>query len=74
MMRRLHSMLLFCAVLYLLISATVSHAQGCSVCTNTAKSAPETQQRALEKGILTLVVPSAFILGGFGLVLYRNRH
>jgi hypothetical protein len=74
MARCLHRLLFLCALAYLLISATPSFAQGCSVCANTARSAPEAQQRALKKGILTLVVPTTLILGGFGLVLYRNRH
>lgn len=76
MARWLHRLLFLFAFAYLLIviGAMPSFAQGCSVCTNTAKSEPEAQQRALKKGILTLVVPTTFILGGFGLVLYRNRH
>jgi hypothetical protein len=74
MARRFQRLFFLCALAYLLVCATPSFAQGCSVCKNTAESAPQAQQRALKKGILTLVVPTTLILGGFGLVLYRNRH
>jgi uncharacterized membrane protein YadS len=48
-------------------------AQGCSVCGNTAASAPERQQRQLRKGIIVMLVPTMTILGAFGVVIYRNR-
>jgi uncharacterized membrane protein YadS len=65
-----------CRLLLLLIALSYAQtlaAQGCSVCGNTAASAPERQQQQLRKGIVVMLVPTMAILGAFGVVIYRNR-
>jgi hypothetical protein len=61
-------------LLFALSCASPLYAQGCAVCGNTAGSSPAAQRRALNKGILVLLVPTMAIIGSFGVLLYKHRH
>jgi len=55
------------------LPASVAFAQGCSVCKTSAEAAAAEQQKALNRGILMLAVPSVVIFGGLSIFAVRYR-
>ena len=48
-------------------------AQGCSMCKTSAEAAAAEEQKALNRGILMLAVPSVVIFGGLSIFAVRYR-
>lgn len=61
-------------ILFVLLTQT-AHASngGCPMCGEAAKSLGESGQRALNLGIVMMMVPVAFVIGVFGYMAYSRR-
>ncbi len=57
----------------LLMPTLPSFAQGCSMCKTSAEAAAAEQQKALNRGILMLALPSVIIFGGLSIFAVRYR-
>ncbi len=57
-----------------LVCASATFAQGCALCYNDAAATGPKAQAALRHGILTLIIPPAFIFVGMLSTLYRRRN
>ncbi len=57
----------------LLLPALSGFAQGCSMCKTNAESAAAEQQKALNRGIVMLALPSVIIFGGLSIFAIRYR-
>jgi hypothetical protein len=53
--------------------AAPAFGQGCAMCKADAATAPANTQRALRRGILTLLVPSLGMVLVLGVMVYRHR-
>jgi heme/copper-type cytochrome/quinol oxidase subunit 2 len=57
----------------LLLASLPVFAQGCSMCKTNAESAAAEQQKALNRGIVMLALPSVIIFGGLSIFAIRYR-
>ena len=55
------------------LPGSVAFAQGCSMCKTSAEAAAAEQQKALNRGILMLAIPSVIIFGGLSVFAVRYR-
>ena len=60
--------------LFVVLVGVPAFGQGCAMCKANAAAAPGESQRALRRGILTLLVPSLAMVGVLGGLVYRHRH
>jgi heme/copper-type cytochrome/quinol oxidase subunit 2 len=60
-------------VLLLAAPLETALAQGCAMCKTSAEAAAADQQKALNRGILVLAIPSVIIFGGISLFAVRYR-
>jgi hypothetical protein len=67
---------LFALVLLVIVilNASPAFSQGCAMCLNNAAAAPVESQRALNRGIFVLLVPSVGAMFGLIALAYRNRN
>ena len=54
--------------------AAPAFGQGCAMCKANVAASPASTQRALRRGILTLLLPSLGAVGVLGAVVYRHRN
>ena len=57
----------------LALPGSVATAQGCSMCKTSAEAAAAEQQKAMNRGILVLALPSVIIFGGLSIFAMRYR-
>ena len=55
------------------LPGSIAFAQGCSMCKTSAEAAAAQQQKALNRGILMLAIPSVVIFGGLSIFAIRYR-
>jgi hypothetical protein len=71
-MKGLRNLALF-VVVFGALFASPAFGQGCAMCKANAAAAPAESQRALKRGILTLLLPSLAMVGVLGGLVYRHR-
>jgi hypothetical protein len=62
------------AVAILLCLPTVTFAQGCALCYQSAASAGQRAIQALRSGIIILIIPPFFICSAITYLVYRRRN
>ena len=63
----------FAMVMLLLAPVGTAAAQGCAMCKTSAEAADAEQQKAMNRGILVLAIPSVIIFGGISIFAARYR-
>jgi hypothetical protein len=61
------------ALLAAVLSPVYATGQGCSMCKTGAEAASAQQQKALNRGIVMLALPSVLIFGGLFVLAFRFR-
>ena len=59
--------------IFLVLFGAPAFGQGCAMCKANLAAAPIESQRALRRGILTLLMPSLGAIALLGAVVYKNR-